>query len=119
MLIAGNATFGVANWNTTEQYLEEDGGPPNLALAQEIFPYARTAMILFSCGRVILFLMSLKYPQVSKSFIYYELLNLVIDSLLPTDTKFNVRMLTLVLTNIISFMTNYFHALPSVIVLCI
>ena len=119
MLIAGTATFGVANWNTTEQYLEEDGGPPNLALAQEIFPYARTAMILFSCGRVILFLMSLKFPQVSKSFIYYELLNLVIDSLLPTDTKFNVRMLTLVLTNIISFTSFYFDALPAVIVLCI
>ena len=119
MSIAVNATFGVAKWHATEQYLEEEGGPPNLALAKEIFPYARTAMIIFNFGRFFIFLVSLKYPQVSKSFIYYELLILIIDSFLPTDIKFNVRMRTLVLTNIINFMANYFHALPAVIALCI
>ena len=76
-------------------------------------------MILFTFGRVILFLVSLKYPHVCKSFVYYEVLNLTIEAFLPYDITFNSRMDFIVLLNDISFITDYFHALPAAIVLCI
>ena len=76
-------------------------------------------MILFTLGRVILFLVSLKYPHVCKSFVYYEVLNLTIEAFLPYDITFNIRMLIIVLTNVVSFITDYFDALPAAIVLCI
>ena len=85
-------TFNMANWQETQRYIDEDGGPPNLELTKTVLPYARVAMILYTFGRVILFLLSLKFPNVSKSFLYYEVLNLVIYSFLPYDITLNIQM---------------------------
>ena len=60
-------------WSLTEQYLEK-GGPKNAQLAKEIFPYARTACIIFYIGRIVLVLLCLKWPRVCKYSLYYECL---------------------------------------------
>ena len=111
--------FGMANWQETQRYIDEDGGPPNLELTKTVLPYARIAMILYTIGRVILFLLSLKYPNVSKCFLYFEVLNLIIESFMPYDITFNIKMWFVIRTNIVSFVTDYFHALPAAIVLCL
>ena len=89
-MMVAYAIFGMENYQNTQRYIDEDGGPPNLALSEEVLPYARNVMILYSVGRVILFLTSLKYPQVSKSFLYYEVLKNVIEAFLPYDITFKV-----------------------------
>ena len=37
-MVASYATFGMANWQETQRYIDEDGGPPNLELSKAVLP---------------------------------------------------------------------------------
>ena len=87
-----NLIFGSLNYQETERFIEEYGGPENVELTKEVLPYARTAYNLFLLGRVILLLISLKYPKLSKIFFYYEQMDMVIGAFLPYYISYGVKM---------------------------
>ena len=115
----GYAFNGQMNWQESNQFVEgERGGPPNAELARTIYPYARMAMYIFTVGRIILLLASLKWLRVTKCFFYYEQLLAIIEVFLPYDISPNLRNLLLMLTGSFNFITDYFHFLPSMIISC-
>ncbi len=62
---------GTESWHLTEQYFEK-GGPPNIELAKKVFPYAKLANQIYIAGRIVLFLLCLKWPRLIKLTLYYE-----------------------------------------------
>ena len=60
LMFIGYSIMGAHAWHETERFLEEDG-PPNRGLVESIFPYAKTAIIMLNCGRIVLFLIGLKW----------------------------------------------------------
>ncbi len=62
---------GTESWHLTEQYFEK-GGPPNIELAEKVFPYAKLANQIYIAGRFVLFFLCLKWPRLIKLSIYYE-----------------------------------------------
>ena len=55
LMFIGYSIMGAHAWHESERFLEEEG-PPNRELAESIFPYAKTAIILFNLFRIVLFL---------------------------------------------------------------
>ena len=60
------------NYQESRKYIEEDGGPPNLELAKQIYPYAKLAVQVTLVMRIILFLLAIKWMKVTKIIIYFE-----------------------------------------------
>ena len=69
----------------TLQLIQAD--PPNLNtnLCEEVFPYAKWALIISIFGRAILLLISLKRLSICKVHLYYEMLVFVVLFCLPQD----------------------------------
>jgi len=65
--------LGSESWNRTEEYLEKEGGPSNAELARDVLPYARTTLQVWLIGRMLLFIVSFKWPQLIKYLIYVDL----------------------------------------------
>ena len=86
MLITFSALSGKEQWNLTEEYIEK-GGPPNLELAQKLFPYFKVMSIVQRVGAVLCFAACLKWPRLVKWVLYYEMLEEVLNVGLPTEIE--------------------------------
>ena len=107
------------NWQESKKFVEgERGGPPNVELARTVFPYATIAMYIFTVGRLILLLASMKWLKITKFFFYYEQILVMIEVFLPYDVSSNLRNLLVMLTGVLNFYSDYFHFLPSMIISC-
>lgn len=76
--------FGNANFQQSEEYIDEDGSH-NQNLISDTFVYLKWAMIVMTFGRLILIFISLKNLNVCKLYIYYQVVYLLLESLLPRD----------------------------------
>ena len=74
-------------------------------------------MIVFNLGRVVLFLLALKWIRVTKVFFYYELITALIEQMLPWNVSWTVACLIRLLVTIVNFVTDYFDFWPSLICL--
>lgn len=108
-------SIGDENFQTTQKFIEDGGPSKNADIAEKLQPYIRLGMILFTVGRVILFLVSLRYKRVSKTFIYYEIILDILQALSPQDVGPFHALLFVVLLGMIDFMCNYFDWWPSLI----
>ncbi len=75
---------GTESWHLTEQYFEK-GGPPNIELAKEVFPYAKLANQFYLVSRLVFFILCLKWPRLIKMYFYLEGLKQFIIALLPIE----------------------------------
>ncbi len=62
---------GTESWDLTEQYFEK-GGPPNVDLAKQVFPYAKFVNQFYLVSRGVFFILCLKWPRLIKMSIYFE-----------------------------------------------
>ena len=62
---------GTESWHLTEQFFEK-GGPPNVDLAKEVFPYAKLANQIYLVSRFVFFILCIKWPRLIKMSIYFE-----------------------------------------------
>ncbi len=69
----------------TEEFFEKGGPPNNRELALEIFPAAKTAMLIDRIVKVIYFFACLKWPHLTKHCIYVDSLTEMMNSLLPNE----------------------------------
>jgi len=66
----------------------KNGDPKNPDLANDVSTFARAAFIVYQFGRVVLLLCSIKYKRVTKYYIYYEVLQRIIEQFLPKESTF-------------------------------
>ena len=76
-------------WHETRRGLDA-GKFANSELVEQIFPYAKNAMIALNIGRGLLFLISLKWHHVTKLNYYYEMVSFLVECLLPYDISNNI-----------------------------
>ena len=68
-----------------QEYLDE-GGPPEVELARELYPYGNAFLLSNGVLKLILLLVSFRKPKVCKSFFYVMTLHMVIRyAFLPLD----------------------------------
>ena len=82
-----HSSIGEANFQQSEKYRESTVKDEDHAqLLLSVFPYARTAMIIHTVGRVIMFIASAKYPGICKCYFFYEMIVMgLIDQFLPKN----------------------------------
>ena len=76
--------MGSENFQQSEEIMDE-WNPKKADLIEEVRPYAKTAYFLFTLGRLILMLISIKKLSITRLYFYYELLNVVIDQFFPRN----------------------------------
>ena len=65
--------LGKANFQRAEEYLAESAAEDNTReLSAAIFPYVKWITIVFTIGRLILILISVKHLRICKIYFYYE-----------------------------------------------
>ena len=65
--------LGKANFQRAEEYLAENEAEDNTSdMSASIFPYAKWITIVFTIGRLILILISIKHLRICKIYFYYE-----------------------------------------------
>ena len=101
-------------WHETRRGLDA-GKFANSELVEQIFPYAKNAMIALNIGRGLLFLISLKWHHVTKLNYYYEMVSFLVECLLPYDVSNNISQWIRLLMTIINFLLDYFHFVPALI----
>ena len=62
-----------------------------------VWPYGKYAMIIFTAGRAILVLISLRYPKICYYYVLYDQILVLIDQLLPRNYDASQANLTLLL----------------------
>ena len=97
-----------------KKYLNE-GDSPEHDLAEAIYPYAKIAMLIFTLGRVILLLVSIKQLSVCRYYLYYELLLFIINICLPQGLSFDVTNEKMMMFAVLNFTIYYFEWWPSLI----
>ena len=60
------------NYQEARKFIEDEGGPPNVELAKQIYPYTKLAIQVIFVARIILFLLALKWMRLTKVFFYFE-----------------------------------------------
>ena len=107
--------LGTEIWNQSEEFVEKEGGSKNAEFAREIFPYARTMMQVWFIGRILLFIVSFKWPRLIKYQIYYELITDWFSACMPVkinaDREIQYYLLIITQTTILS----YFELVPTLI----
>lgn len=73
------------------------------------------AFNLFIVGRLILFLLQLKWHNISKFNFYYELIEIVLVQLLPIDIAADTLIRMRMTESLVRFLVDYFHWWPSLI----
>ena len=63
---------GNHHYDLSVKYMEDEK-PFNREFTDTSFSYFKTIVIIMSFGRLIMFLVSLKWPNITKYFIYYQL----------------------------------------------
>ena len=106
------ASMDMHAWQETQRFIDEDG-PPNLELTKKVFPYAKVLIITFNLGRLVLFLIGLKWLKITRIFFYYELITFVIEQMLPFDITWTVATLIRLLISSLNLITDYFDWWPS------
>lgn len=87
----------------------------NAELAREVLPYARTATQVMFLGRIILFFLGFRWPQLIKLTIYYELFIEWILACMPVNIN-AVRDIQLLLSMTTqTTVGSYFSLVPSLI----
>ena len=93
----------------------EEGDPPEPDLTEIVYPYAKTAMLIFTAGRVVLMLITFKRLSVCRYYIYYELLLTIINAFLPRGWTYEVENHKMMMMAIFNFTIYYFEWWPSLI----
>ena len=73
-------------YKLTEEYIEK-GGPPNLELAEQFYPYAKALIQFDRSIRFIYFIACFKWPRLIKLCQYYDLFTNLIQGLLPMEVN--------------------------------
>ena len=106
--------MGQLVWQQSEAYIAT-GEPENNALALKVQKPAQVAYNLFIVGRFILFLLQLKWHNLSKFNFYYELIVVVFEQLFPIDITAASSIAMRMNDSVIRFLVDYFHWWPSLI----
>ena len=106
--------MGQLVWQQSEAYVAT-GEPENNALALKVQKPAQVAYNLFIVGRFILFLLQLKWHNLSKFNFYYELIEVVLVQLFPIDITAASLIAMRMNDSVIRFLVDYFHWWPSLI----
>ena len=69
--------LGEVHWQQSAKYVAT-GEPENNELALKVQSFAQLAYVLHGVGRIILFLLQLKWPHISKVNYYYELIDVAL-----------------------------------------
>ena len=91
----------------------DEGDSPEHDLAEAIYPYAKTAMLIFTLGRVILLLVSGKQLNVCRYYLYYELLLHIINVCLPHGLSFEIENQRMLMFALIQFGIYYYDWWPN------
>ena len=82
ILIAFSYLSGKEYWDMAEEYIEK-GGPANLELAQNLFPYFKVLSMVQRVASVLYFAACFKWPRLVKWLLYFEMLDEFINIGLP------------------------------------
>lgn len=93
----------------------EEGKIPNADLARAVFPYARLSVWIAGVVNVILFLLSFKWPQITKLYFYIMFYHHVNEMLLPYDIPEASSNILRIITGVVDFIACYFHWWPALI----
>ena len=92
------------------------GGPKNVELALEVFPYAKFYLQTLLFFRILLFLVSIKWRYFTRFSMYLEITIYMVESFLPINVSFmQYHSLFKVIQLILLFVLNYFHWWPTLI----
>ena len=105
--------LGKANYQQSQKYIEE-GGTHNTDLIETMFPIIKWAMIILTFGRLIFIFISIKKLAICKTYIYYQVIYILLEEFLPRDYG-DMQLKLLMANNIMNFSLLYFSFWPSVI----
>ena len=115
--------IGQETWNMSEEYFEEyrekEGVIKNTQLAEEILPYAISAMQIWFIGRIVLFFACFKWPQLIKISFYYEIITEWIAAVMPCNINSGRDIHIVVMHTAEITLLHYFEFLPTLIVACL
>ena len=72
-------------------------------------------MFIFSAGRIVLLLISMKYLAICKTYFYYELILVMIEQFLPLNENIGTANTRILLMQTLNFLLHYFDWWPSMI----
>ena len=84
--LLGNILTNISSgfvYEKTLKLIESESQLINTHICEEVFPYAKWALILAFIGRAILLTISLKRLSICKVYVYYEMLALITSIGLP------------------------------------
>jgi len=79
--------MGLDSVQRSKDYIK-NGDPNNPDLANDVATYARTAFYVYQLGRFVLLICSIKRMRVTKYYIYYEVVQRIIEQFLPKESTF-------------------------------
>ena len=72
-----------ASFQVIKNFIDDEDTIYKQETIEAIYPYIQPIMIIHTLGRVILMLISFKYLRICKTYFYYELLYMLLETLLP------------------------------------
>ena len=108
--------LGKANFQRAEEYLTENATEDNSRdMSAAIFPYAKWITIVFTIGRLILILISVKHLRICKIYFYYEQILFLCSIAMPLGMTADMQNDMSLVENQKNFSYFYYDLWPSLI----
>ena len=111
------AFFAFRNQESIQQSLtdREESNPQDSQLIKDVYHYMNFAIYVIELGRIILIVISIKKLHVTRFYFYYEILQVLIDSLNPRTIDQATSSAFFIQQQMIQFICFYFSWWPSLI----
>ena len=102
--------LGQANWQQSQKFMAKSD-EYNESFVQQVFPIVKWALITMTIGRLLLLLISLKNIQVCRTYLYYQVVFMVVEMLLPVDNG-DFQLNRLMMNNAFNFLLLFHNFWP-------
>ena len=107
---------GSAIWQISEEYLKkEDNKLANADLALEYLAACKATVIALQVGRVILFIICFKWQKMTKLTLYYEMLFILMEGLMPYEIHQSREVDFQNMSIFLNVVLHYFELVPTLI----
>ena len=103
------------HYHVSERYLK-DGGPKHVEKALEVYPYASVSLQILLILRMLLFLLSIKWRNVTRLAMFLEISIYIAESFLPVDVGWmDFHSSSRLIAVTIQFILCYFYWWPTLV----
>ena len=99
---------GRSHYQVSSKFIKDGGIDKNLEFYEDIENFLKFGWFGLQLGRIVLVLLSMRWLTVTRAFIFYETLIIIMEQFMPLERPARDAMLQMIATSLITFALNYF-----------